>query len=315
MERIAALLAFALLGPVTARAQDPAVTPTAAPIAAVVDELAIGEADLRMTVPVSIAGKGEWPFVIDTGSERTVLSHELAARLALAAGPTVRVTTMTGSVSAPTALVPLLRMRSVKADTIEAPTFARAHLGAIGMLGIDALQGHSVAIDFDRDRMALKPSRRRRPAAGRGEIVIVAKSLYGQLIVTDAGWRGRKISVVVDTGSPVTIGNPAFLALAKKPPPLLGRMTVIAPSGDQLPADVYLLDHLAIGDVTLKNAPVAIADVAPFHRFGLGDKPALLLGMETLRMFRAVEIDFANRSIRLTLPRRPFSIGPQLAGL
>jgi len=41
----------------------------------------------------------------------------------------------------------------------------------------------------------------------------------------------------------------------------------------------------------------------PFKRFGLSDTPALMLGMDSLRLFRRVQIDFANREIRLTLPR------------
>jgi hypothetical protein len=31
----------------------------------------------------------------------------------------------------------------------------------------------------------------------------------------------------------------------------------------------------------------------------------LLLGMDALRQFRRVDIDFANREVRVSLPRRP----------
>ena len=37
-------------------------------------------------------------------------------------------------------------------------------------------------------------------------------------------------------------------------------------------------------------------------RFGLRDTPALIVGMDTLRLFRRVDIDFANREIQFTLP-------------
>ena len=39
--------------------------------------------DDRVTIPISIDGKGPWPFVIDTGSQRTVIARDLAQRLAL----------------------------------------------------------------------------------------------------------------------------------------------------------------------------------------------------------------------------------------
>jgi predicted aspartyl protease len=270
----------------------------------VVDQLAITEADLRMTVPVSIAGGSPWPFVIDTGAERTVLSVELARRLDLLRGPMRRVTTMAGTAPAATALVPDLRVGSIVVGKVEAPVFARANLGAIGMLGIDALQGHKVAIDFDGETMTLVPSRkRRRPPARRDEIVVVARSLYGQLIVTDARWRNHKIAVVLDTGSPLTIGNSALLQLGRRPPPSLGKVTMIAVTGAAIPADSYRLEQLEIGGVSFSGVPVVIADVAPFHKFGLTDRPALMLGMDVLRLFRAVDIDFANRTIVLKLPR------------
>ena len=35
----------------------------------------------RMTVPVSIGGSSHYPFVVDTGAERTIVSHELARAL------------------------------------------------------------------------------------------------------------------------------------------------------------------------------------------------------------------------------------------
>jgi hypothetical protein len=49
--------------------------------------------------------------------------------------------------------------------------------------------------------------------------------------------------------------------------------------------------------------PVAFADVTPFARFGLSHRPALLLGMDALRSFRRVDIDFPNRQVRFLMPR------------
>lgn len=269
-----------------------------------IDELALSEADLRMTVPVSIAGGAPWPFVIDTGAERTVVSAELARRLALPPGPPRRVTTMAGTAPTATALIPDLRVGSLAIGRIEAPVFTRGNLGAIGMLGIDALQEHKVAIDFVRNTMTLAAARsRRRQPVRSDEIVIVAKSVYGQLIVTDARWRGRKIAVVIDTGSALTVGNLALLRVGRRPPPLISPVTLVAASGASLAANTHLLDRLEIGGATFIGVPVAVADAAPFKRFGLTERPALLLGMDALRLFRAVEIDFANRTIVLKLPR------------
>src|SRR3546814_13074067 len=79
------------------------------------------------------------------------------------------------------------------------------------MVGIDALQGHAVSIDFDRREMTVRPmSKRSHEKPERNEIIVKAKNRYGQLIVTDAAYHGRRISVVVDTGSPITIGHLAL---------------------------------------------------------------------------------------------------------
>jgi predicted aspartyl protease len=210
---------------------------------------------------------------------------------------------MAGTSTTRTAQVPALRVSKLEPPTIEAPLFARVNMGAIGMLGLDALQGHAVRIDFDTNTMTLRPSRKRRLVASAGEIVVTAKSLYGQLIVTDARWHGKKIAVVLDTGSPITIANPALLRIARKPPVSLGPMPVTAVTGEVLNAQGYHLRDVEIGQVSFSDVPIAVADAAPFRKFGLQDTPALLLGMETLRLFRRVEIDFPGRSIRLTLPR------------
>ena len=280
-------------------------TPSPVPLADVSD-LALGDAQDRMTVPVQIKQRGPWNFVIDTGAERTVVSRELAGVLGLPAGPAVRLTAMTGTSTVGTVIVPALSVSTISRDTIEAPALASANLGAPGMLGVDSLQGHKVAIDFDRNRMTLEPSRKRasrRYQAHTDDIVITARSLFGQLIVTDARYRNVRISVIVDTGSPVSIGNAAFFAAVSGRARALGPVATVSVTGGTLNAQGYAVDDVMIGGIGFRNVHIAFADAPPFRRFGLRDTPALLLGMDTLRLFRAVQIDFANREIRFTLPR------------
>ncbi|MDB5679878.1 aspartyl protease family protein [Sphingomonas bacterium] len=279
--------------------------PPTAPVdsaAAAPETVGLGVDDSRMTVPVSIGASGPYRFIIDTGSERTVVSRELAGSLNLAAGRRVRVTTMTGQGELGTFLLPALQVSMVRPDTLEAPAVSAANLGAPGMLGIDALKGHAVAIDFDRNLMEVRPARKRGAAVGPDDIVIRAKNLYGQLIVTDASYRGRRISVVIDTGSPVTIGNLALLKRVRTEKSL-GMISLMSVTGQMLQADYRIIDSLSIAGVSFTGVPIGFADALPFKRFGLTNTPALMLGMDTLKLFRRVQIDFANREIRLTLPK------------
>jgi hypothetical protein len=73
--------------------------------------------------------------------------------------------------------------------------------------------------------------------------------------------------------------------------------------GDQITADYVIIPEMKLGDATLTSLPVAFSDVAPFRAFGVEDKPAILLGMDALQLFRRVHIDFANRQLRLAMPR------------
>jgi len=268
-----------------------------------VDALMFGDDASRMTVPVSIGGRGPYEFVVDTGAQRTVVSHDLAGLLGLKPGRRVRVTAMTSAAMVDTVQVPSLTLSKIAATKIEAPALDQVNMGAPGMLGIDALQGRVVSIDFERHEMAVRPSRKRlRAAPALNEIVVTARSRFGQLIVTDARWHNQRVSVVVDTGTAITVANPAFVRMVGKASKPLGQIGLISALGELMSADYISVDRLQIGDVTFHDVPVAVADAEPFHRFDLVDQPALLLGMDALRLFRNVEIDFANREIRFSMP-------------
>lgn len=268
----------------------------------------LGTLATRMTVPVSIAGAPPRPFVIDTGAERSVVSRQLAGRLGLSAGPQVRLTTMTGSARVSTVVVPSLSVGPVRDQrAFHAPALEAAHLGAHGLLGVDKLQGHMVAIDFARQEMVVRPSRGvARPSVYRhedDEIVVVAKSRMGQLIVTEAEFEGHRVTVVLDTGSQISMGNLALQRRLRKIQ-LKGPIELSSVTGEKMMVNYHIADKVRIGGVTLGGVPVAFADIPPFAHFGLADRPALMLGMDALRAFRRIEIDFAARRVRFMMTRR-----------
>ena len=267
------------------------------------DPFNFGDSDERMTVPVTVAGRGPYNFIVDTGAQRTVVSHDLAGLLGLRAGRKVRVTAMTNTALVSTVVVPSLHFSKARSENIEAPALEQRNLGAPGMIGIDALQDHAVTIDFATGQMTLSPSKRHHAGMkDPDEIVVTAKSKFGQLIVTDAHYHGRRIAVVIDTGTPVTIANSAFRRWLSVPPRRLGSVMLLSALGQSLTADYVQIDRLQIGSAEFKNVPLAFADAEPFRRFDLDQTPALLLGMDALRLFENVRIDFANREIRFTLP-------------
>ncbi|TGX53633.1 hypothetical protein E5A73_12490 [Sphingomonas gei] len=266
--------------------------------------LTLGESDRRLTVAVAVNAKGPYNFIIDTGAERTVVSRELANTLRLSAGTPVTLLSMTGRSQVDTVLVPDLRIKSVGIlHSVVAPKLEARNLGAIGLLGIDTLRDHQVSIDFERGTMEVRPSQKRNKNLRRApdEIVVTAKSLYGQLIVTDAYYGNVRIQVVLDTGSAVSMGNSALrkrVARSHRTKPI--ELTDV--TGAKTMANYTTVPNIKVGDVLFGSMPVAFADVAPFERFGLTKRPALLLGMDALRSFRRVDIDFPNRVVRFRMP-------------
>lgn len=255
----------------------------------------------RMTVPVMIGGRGPFNFVVDTGAERTVIARELASDLALDPGARARVHSMTEVSLIETVLIPDLEVGGRNVQRIHAPALARRNLGAEGMLGVDSLKSQRVSFDFDRQQMTVQPSSRPRERWESDAIVVTGKSRFGHLVLVDAAIDGQKVWVIVDTGSQVTVGNSVLrkkLADKKR----LGTsypMQLISVTGGSIVADQAIAKRIRLGSITINDLPIAFADVHPFRKLDLMDRPALLLGMDALRLFNRVSVDFANRRVRL----------------
>lgn len=261
------------------------------------------DATERMTVPVSIGGRGPYRFIVDTGAERTVIARELARDLGLSEGPVATVLSMTEQSRVGTVLIPALEVGRRRVSAIEAPALERRHLGAEGLLGVDTLQSQRVELDFLRDRMSVVPARRSEERWPASTIVVTARSRYGRLMLVNAELDGERIYVIVDTGAEVTIGNGVLRRRLER----RGRLGPLEPvelqsvTGGRLIADYGVARRIRIGGVAVNNLSIAFADAEPFRQLRLDDRPALLLGMDALRLFERASFDFANRRVRLVV--------------
>jgi predicted aspartyl protease len=259
----------------------------------------VTDASTRMTVAVNIAGKGPYPFLIDTGSQRTMISRELAARLRLGKGPSAELHSMSGVTSVQTVIIPSLEINRRAVKDIKAPTLATSDIGAAGILGVDSLQSQRVMLDFKAETMTVRPSSERTERWDGDTIVVKARSRFGQLVLADASADGTKIWVIIDTGTQVSVGNEALRRkLFKRKSRKSRTVELISVTGGSTSADYTTLDEIRLGEITLKDMPIAFADVHPFRKLGLTNRPALLLGMDALRLFDRVSVDFANRKVR-----------------
>ena len=270
----------------------------------------------RMTVPVSIGGKGPFRFVVDTGAERTVIARELASELDLGAGRRARMHSMSEVSTIDTVLIPQLEVGGRDVLHIHAPALSRRNLGAEGMLGVDSLQSQRVSFDFGRNQMTVSPSAKREEKWAADAIVVTGKSRFGHLLLVDASMDGQKLWVIIDTGSQVTVGNEALRRklLAKKRLGAPSPLQLISVTGGSIEAQQSIARRIRLGEITITGLPVAFADVHPFRKLDLMNRPALLLGMDALRLFGRVSVDFANRKVRLlSRPQSGLRSEPQLA--
>ena len=83
--------------------------------------------------------------------------------------------------------------------------------GPTASVGVDLLRSQRVQFDFEEpDDVDRAFDSRRTSAPSRARFVVEARRKNGRLIVTDADGDGRALTVVLDTGSQVSIGNQAL---------------------------------------------------------------------------------------------------------
>jgi predicted aspartyl protease len=295
------------------RLQKPRLVPTLKqpplPPAVIDDKLVIGGEDIkarkvntRMTVEVHVNGR-PYRFLVDSGADTSVVGLRIAHDLQLPVGTPAILHGTTASAVVDRVLVDALSLGQNTISNLELPALREEDLGGDGMIGIDALVQQRLMMDFEQ--RTIKAEDARQPARWLdGEIVVTARRRRGQLILTQVTAAGLPVEAVVDTGSEITIGN---LALRDKL--IRGNqrkfVTVAATgvTGVTIELQLARVDELKLGSVTLRDVPIAFADVPPFAMFGLSDEPALLLGTDLLETFRRVSLDFRARKVRFQLRR------------
>lgn len=265
------------------------------------------DATRRMAVPVMVEGKGPYSFLVDTGAERTVIARELAQRLKLADGQKLRIATIGSSTVVPSFQIASLEMTNLRLRPFDAPALAGRHIGAPGLIGVDMLEERRVLIDFRDETMEILETRRRaRPVIRDSDaIVVTARNSAGRLILSDARIGGKRIDVIVDTGAQTSVGNRALqrLILERKENRLpLFPSILNAVSGEQVPAQRTAIKRIRISGVEVTDLPISFTDAHAFHALGLGDRPALFLGMDGLAVFDRVELDYPNKRVIFDLP-------------
>lgn len=273
--------------------------------------LALGEDDsARMTIALRL-GATERHFLVDTGAERSAVSHALAAALGGARRP-AEVQGVFGARPVELVAMPPAEVGGHQLTLGETPILRRADMGADGILGTDALRGKRVRFDFTRRAMHIVPAAQRLERIERDAIVIRAKNRSGRMILTDVRLGGIEVVAIVDSGSQVSLGNLALLAQLERRRAIAARVggpdstdpdhQVLSATGQRRPVTVATIHNLDFATMGFERVRLAFDDAAIFTHLGYAGRPAILLGMDLLGKFDQLSIDFSRRQLRFVVP-------------
>lgn len=260
-------------------------------------------ASLQVMVPVLIDGQGPFKFIVDTGANTSCLSVALADRLALPEGPSVTVNTVAGAKARRSVLVERLQVGAKTRRRIRAPVLPITGIDADGVLGVDWLKGQRLVLGFKQERMEITRSRLER--SRDGSVVVPARRRSGQLTIVDADLGGDPISAIIDSGSEVSLANSALRGLVRKrdrASAVGDRVTLLTVAGERFHGEGGYLPFIRLGGLQLGNVPVVYGDTHVFKLWELETAPAIIIGMDMLRQFETVALDFGRSAVRFDFP-------------
>ncbi len=305
---IGALLALAAIAGTPEPQGEPDASPLLTPQSSgAVTTIALGHGEFgQFTLPVSLGravrlGDGSAsetvPFLLDTGANVSALPHQIAAQLTPAEHLAPDLTGHALTSPFPTNRFFVegfdygLGPRTVEAAVL--PEGIDSVLGATGVLGLNALKGERVEIDFPNAQLRI---------GGRGEI---ARHLeidpHLDLIRGFARIPGvrRPVNVLIDSGASASVINPSLARLAR------GRtardsLVIYGVSGDwpDRANRRRYVRGLSLGDLCLEAFWISIADLYAFETQGWDREPAMIIGADILQHAR-IEIDPVTQAVSI----------------
>ncbi|CAN5446678.1 retropepsin-like aspartic protease [soil metagenome] len=255
----------------------------------------------RLTVQVFINGRGPYAFLVDTGANASVVSMEVAATLNLPSGPPVSLHSIAGVQLAATALVDSIRVGRRERRRLSVSVLPGRLIGADGILGMDWLGGQGLTLDFADKQMRVGASQ---PRGDEYSVTVPTMVERSGLSLIEAQAGGARTVVFLDTGSTATVGNQALMAEAIRRRGVSSAWTdlqLVSLTGQTMMGRVAALKYVRLGTITLRNLPVVFGPVHTFDYWGLTDRPALLLGVDVLKAFEEVSLDYRRGAVHFRL--------------
>jgi hypothetical protein len=253
----------------------------------------------RIWAPVYLNEKGPYRLVLDTGASHSAVIPRVGAELgeSVRTDRQVRVRGVSG-----TAVVPVLRVDSMEIGDLllkpaMLPVVADVFGGADGVLGNEGLRDKRIVIDFKRDSITVRRSRREPP--GEGFRSLPMRVMRDYLLAFDVMIGRVKTLAILDTGAPQSLGNTALREALKRNPESLPPAEVIGVTLDVEYADRVRMPTIYLDDIIIRGAQMSFGDVHIFRHWNLTREPAILIGMDIIGVVEQLIIDYKARQLHI----------------
>jgi hypothetical protein len=257
----------------------------------------------RPTAEVMLNGRGPFKFVVDTGSNTSVVSSRVARSLSLPELPSQTVHGVTGTMVAKFARLDRIgtgRSQSfgLPVAVLDAPAFENLD----GILGMDMFKDRRIRFNFTRKTVDFEQASRR---SQRLPVRANVRLRQGLLIEAEGRVGGVRARCVLDTGCDTTIVNSALLD-AIRSPAVLRRRNVVPPqivgvTSQELNGVWVNLPEINLIGLKIRRLTAASADPPVFNLWGLQQTPAMLVGMDILSQVETLVIDYRRREVELRM--------------
>jgi predicted aspartyl protease len=253
----------------------------------------------RILVPVRINNKGPFYFVVNSGASTIAISDQAVRRLKV---PLNKERQIVVHGVRGTSTVPALRNLSITLGGLPIPAAAVPVLthgleGADGMLGLTATGRSHIQLDVCQHHMVVSTGGLPTPPAP-GSTSLPLDTAHAKLLVIDTHVQGMIVKTIIDTGAQSTIGNVALQLALGGSGDAFGVAGPIIGLAAQDPAEVFHPLHpVGIGDLRIIGARICYSQAPLFEKVGLGNTPAMLLGMNVLSKLGHLSFDFTTRTV------------------
>ncbi len=255
----------------------------------------------RVWVPVKINGRGPYRLVLDSGATRSAVVGRVAEELnmRLDESPPVMLRGVTGSAVTPTIKIQSLSFGDLEIGESSLPVVIDAFGGADGLLGLQGMEDKRIYIDFKNDFINIARSRNRRAAEGFTTLSFLGNN--NRILIVPAQVGNMRVRAIIDTGAQTTIGNDALKTALERRinSQRRTRDEITGATGARQTGIGAEVSPIRLGSVLVRDAHVTFGEMHIFRHWGLGDEPALMIGMDILGLLDTLVIDYLRQEVHV----------------